>query len=152
MRRRYTDIEGPQLKRALLHELIDWQAGDLLVRAAKRVVELDLQSVADVRAAGPVITADPELHQQKIELERFLKEHVYRHPQLLALRRQAQQQLRAMFAGYLARPELLPPRFQDRIAEEGLPRSVADYIAGMTDRYAQQEYRRLFASGTPGSS
>ncbi len=50
-----------------------------------------------------------------------------------------------MFAGYLARPELLPPRFQTRTAAEGLPRSVADYLAGMTDRYAQQEYRRLFA-------
>jgi dGTPase len=145
VRKRYSSLEGPELKRALLHELIDWQAGDLLVRSSRRIVELDLQSVADVRAAGPIVTADPELHLQKVELERFLREHVYRHPQLLELRRQAQAQLRAMFAGYLARPELLPPRFQNRIAAEGLPRSVADYLAGMTDRYAQQEYRRLFA-------
>ena len=63
-----------ELKRAVLHELIDWQAGDLLVRASRRIVELDLQSVADVRAAGPIVTADPELHQQKIELEKFLRE------------------------------------------------------------------------------
>jgi dGTPase len=145
VRRRYAALEGQELKRALLHELIDWQAGDLLVRASQRIIELNLQSVADVRAAGPIITADPELHQQKIELERFLREHVYRHPQLLAFRRQAQEQLRAMFAGYLAKPELLPPRFQTRTAAEGLPRSVVDYLAGMTDRYAQQEYQRLFA-------
>ena len=62
-----------------------------------------------------------------------------------AVRRAAQEMLAAMFAGYLARPELLPPGYRARAAQVGWPRSVADYLAGMTDRYAQQEYDRLFA-------
>jgi dGTPase len=63
----------------------------------------------------------------------------------MALRTRGQQVLREMFAGYLARPELLPASFQSRAAEVGWPRSVGDYIAGMTDRYAEQEHGRLFA-------
>ena len=105
-----------------------------------------LDSAADVRAAGPIITADPELNQQKTELERFLREHVYRHPQLLVLRHQWQDQLRdvrrlpgqACIRCRLALPNADRSRRLDR-------RSVADYLAGMTDRYAQQEYQRLFA-------
>jgi dGTPase len=81
----------------------------------------------------------------KRHLERFLYERVYRHPEVLRLRAKAQAMLAEMFAGYVARPDLLPKSFQQRAQNAGLPRSVADYLAGMTDRYAQQEYRRLFA-------
>jgi dGTPase len=49
-----------------------------------------------------------------------------------------------LFAAYTANPGILPPRFQDWSKEVGVPRAVADYIAGMTDRYCQDEYRKLF--------
>ena len=58
----------------------------------------------------------------------------------------AMEMLCEMFHGYLGRPELLPESFQNRAATVGWPRTVGDYLAGMTDRYAQQEYARLFAS------
>ena len=54
--------------------------------------------------------------------------------------------LSTMFAGYLAHHELLPPGYQARAAQVGWPRTVGDYLAGMTDRYAQQEHQRLFAA------
>ena len=56
--------------------------------------------------------------------------------------------LAEMFAGYLARPELLPAGFRARAATVGWPRTVGDYLAGMTDRYAQQEHARLFYTKT----
>jgi dGTPase len=150
VRQRYSAIEGAQLKRAILHELIDWQVGDLLARAQQRLTETPLANVEAVRQAPYLISASPDLEQQKIELERFLYNRVYRHPQVLALRIRVQAQLAEMFARYQARPELLPVGFQSRIAQSGLNRTVGDYLAGMTDRYAQQEYIKLFPAGLHG--
>ena len=138
-------LDEGQLRRAILHELVDWQVGDLLAQAVTHLKNGQIDSVDAVRRAPLVIEPGPELAVQKIELERFLSERVYRHPQLLAVRRAAQEMLSAMFTGYLARPELLPPGYRARAAQVGWPRSVGDYLAGMTDRYAQQEYNRLFA-------
>lgn len=143
--RHHAGLTESELKRAVLHELLDWQVSDVVERARRRLADPALSSVEAVRAAEPIITASPELAQQKLELEKFLRSRVYRHPQVLVLRARVQQQLREMFAGYLARPELLPPHFAARVARHGLRRTIGDYLAGMTDRYAEQEYERLFA-------
>src|SRR6185437_8215630 len=144
VRRRYQALDEGQLRRAILHELIDWQVGDLLVQAQARLQSGGIVSVAAVRQAPVIIEPSQELAAQKLELEKFLAERVYRHPQLLSVRRAAQEMLSAMFAGYLARTELLPASYQIRAAQVGWPRTVGDYLAGMTDRYAQQEFNRLF--------
>lgn len=145
VRLRYQDLDGSQLRRAILHELIDWQVGDLLAQAQSRLAEWRIDSVEAVRRAPLIIEPSTDLAAQKIELEKFLAERVYRHPQLLSVRRAAQDMLSTMFAGYLARTELLPPGYQARAQKVGWPRTVGDYLAGMTDRYAQQEHERLFA-------
>jgi dGTPase len=145
VRGRYGALAAKELKRAVLHELIDWQVGDLVDRAERRLAAGDLNSVSDVRAAPTVVGVNPELAELKRQLEQFLYDRVYRHPEILRLRAKAQAMLGEMFSGYVARPELLPMSFQRRIEQAGLARSVADYLAGMTDRYAQQEYDRLFA-------
>jgi dGTPase len=150
VRRRYQALDDAQLRRAILHELIDWQVGDLLVQATARLRAGQIDSIAAVRAAPLVIEPSTELAAQKLELEQFLAQRVYKHPQLLAVRRAAQEMLARMFAGYLARPELLPASFRARGAHVGWPRTVGDYLAGMTDRYAQQEHARLFA-GQPAT-
>jgi dGTPase len=103
-----------------------------------------LNSAADVRAAPYLAEVSPELAKLKRQLEKFLYDRVYRHPDVLRLRSRAQAMLREMFAGYVARPELLPKSFLARAEQTGLRRSVGDYLAGMTDRYAQQEHARLF--------
>lgn len=150
VRVRYADIDDVALRRAVVHELIDVQVGDLLDHTAARLAEHGIESAAAARTAPWIVEPSPELAHQKIELEQFLHQRVYRHPRLMNLRTRGQQVLREMFAGYLARPELLPPSFQSRAAEVGWPRSVGDYIAGMTDRYAQQEHGRLFANRNVG--
>ena len=142
---RYAALDGPELKRAVLHELIDWQVGDLLTQSWFRIEQFGVNSVADVRRAGLIVTANAELAEKKVELERFLHQRVYRHPQVLLQRDLAQSELRELFAGYSTRPEFMPERFRRRIAEHGLARTVADYLAGMTDRFARHEYARLFA-------
>lgn len=143
---RYADLQGPELKRAVLHELIDWQVGDLLEQTRLNVERHGINSVDDVRRAPPVVKASGELAEKKVLLERFLHRRVYRHPQVLTQRELAQSELRKLFAGYCNRPELMTDRFARRVAEHGLERTVADYLAGMTDRFARHEYARLFAA------
>lgn len=144
VRRRAADLEGIELRRAVLHELIDWQVSDVLERASRRLAEGDIDSPAAVRQTEIVIAVSSELAEQKADLERFLRQRVYRHPDVLTHRRQAQSMLETMFAGYQADPQLLPRRFQDRAQRVGLARTVGDYLAGMTDRYARREFERLF--------
>ncbi len=140
-----------ELRRAVLHELIDWQVGDLLARASQRLGEASWDSPEAARNAEPVIVASPELAAAKRELESFLRERVYRHPAVLEHRTAAQTALRAMFAGYMANPALLPESFRRREQTEGLARTVGDYLAGMTDRFAGREFERLFSAGEPGA-
>jgi dGTPase len=146
VRIRAANLTGGELRRAVLHELIDWQVSDLLERAGQRLADGSLASPEAVRAAPIVMVASEELTAQKHDLERFLRERVYRHPNVLAHRQSAQAALETMFNGYLAKPELLPQRFGRRAERSGLRRTVGDYLAGMTDRYARREYERLFRS------
>jgi dGTPase len=147
VRIQYTELADKVLKRAVLHELIDWQVSDLVTRVGARLAASDLATTFEVRRSAYLVEASPELIELKRGLESFLRDRVYRHPDVLRVRLDAQAMLREMFAGYVTRPELLPASFSGRIERVGLRRSVSDYLAGMTDRYAQQEYRRLFAPG-----
>ncbi len=141
---RYYDLSGAELRRAVLHELIDWQVGDLLTRAEQRLARGDIKTVADVRQAEPIITPDRELATKKIELEKFLHARVYRHPRVLQMRTECQGMLREMFHRFVGEPTLLPESFLARVPLVGLARTVADYLAGMTDRFLQHEYARLW--------
>jgi dGTPase len=145
VRQRHGELSDKELKRAVLHELIDWQVGDLVERASRRLAAGDLNSAQDARRAEYIVEVNLELAELKRQLEKFLYDRVYRHPEVLRLRSQAQTMLAEMFDGYVARGELLPASFRRRAERVGLRRSVGDYLAGMTDRFAQQEYRRLFA-------
>jgi dGTPase len=143
VRTRWQALTAKELTRAVLHELIDWQVGDLLAGAQRRLDEGRIDSPAAVRAAPPIVLPSPELAGPKAELERLLFERVYRHASLLRGRRRAQDWLRAVFAHYVAQPESLPPAFLHRADTLGLERTVGDYLAGMTDRYARAQFRKL---------
>ena len=84
----------------------------------------------------------PALAAAKRELERFLFDEVYRSERVLAIRVPAQHKLADLFGWYAAHPEALPPRFRERAADCGVPRSTADYIAGMTDRFLELDHAR----------
>ena len=77
-------------------------------------------------------------------METCLKEPVYRHPLLIRMDYKAKRFVLHLFDAYLAEPKRLPPRFVDRIADLGPHRVICDYVAGMTDHFAQDEYKRLF--------
>jgi dGTPase len=141
----YAALANGELRRAVLHELIDWQAGDLLTQTQTALTQSQIETVEAVRRSPTLVRHTPELAALKTELESLLAERVYRHPQVLQMRAQVQAQLDEMFHGYVDQPELLPESFRSRAATAGLARTVGDYLAGMTDRFALREHARLFA-------
>jgi dGTPase len=84
------------------------------------------------------------VNEEQLELKRFLHDNLYRHYRVARMSRKARQITTELFEAFAAEPQLLPPEFQLRAAADQ-PRAIADYIAGMTDRYAILEHRRLFA-------
>jgi dGTPase len=145
IRQQYANLADDPLRKAVVHQLIDRQVGDVLSHANQSLAAAGSVTAEEARRLPVRIGPGEELAEQKRELERFLYDSVYRHPHLIAVRAQAQERLKAMYAGYLARPELMPVRFQERAQTVGLPRAVGDYLAGMTDRYCDQQYEAHFA-------
>ncbi len=132
-----------QLLRAIVHEVIDWQVSDVVEYSARSLEERRIGSLDDVKQQPLIITTSPDLSEKKTNLERFLFDNVYRHPELLAKRRPAQRLLREMFEFLVKQPQKLPSKFRRLAESEGLLRTVGDYLAGMTDRFAFEEHKRL---------
>ena len=143
VRRRFANLDDRQLCRAIVHELINWQVDDLLSGIERALAALRVRSVADVRQLPVVAAPSTELAEKKRGLESFLWNQVYRHPTVVERRAPAQQALREMFEFFAAAPDRMPAKFQQRAAADGVPRAVVDYLAGMTDRFALDEHRRL---------
>ena len=140
-------LNDRQTRRAIVHKVIDWQVSDVIERAQRELSSGRINCVADVRKAPVIIQPSAGLAEKKIELEQFLFDKVYRHAGVLAKRREAQHALRESFNKLVTNPLLLPPKFRRLAEREGTPRAVADYLAGMTDRYAFVEHTRLVGGG-----
>jgi dGTPase len=145
VRGRFANLDDRQLRRAIVHELINWQVGDLLAAVERQLQAHQIATTDDVRQAPVLVAPSPAMIQQKDGLESFLFQHVYRHRSVLAQRGAAQQALREMFDLLVGDPRRLPAKFRARAGVDGPPRATADYLAGMTDRFALEEHARLVA-------
>jgi dGTPase len=143
VRQRFVSLDDRQLRRAIVHELINWQVGELLDVAEQQLEAGRIATPAGVRRAPFLAVPPPAIAEWKHGLEAFLFERVYRHPSLLASRGEAQQALREMFNLLANYPDRMPSKFAARVATDGVRRAVADYLAGMTDRFALEEHCRL---------
>ena len=149
-RQRFANCAGDLLRKAVVHELIDRQVGEVLRVSGQRLAECRGLTSEDVRRLDFRIGPGAELGDLKRELERFLYERVYRHPKLIDMRQEAQAKLQRAFQGYLQRPELLPLHPFRRVERVGVPRAVGDYLAGMTDRFFETTFDRHFGPQAAG--
>jgi dGTPase len=152
IRARHADLDEGELRHAVVHELIDHRVDDLLTETTARIEQYGVDSPAAVRRAPWLVATGPAAAEQKAELQSFLYDRVYRHPRVMEVRRAAQAKLAEMFAAYQTQPRQLPESFQRRAAEVGLARSIGDYLAGMTDRFALAQYERLAKHSRGGHS
>lgn len=142
VRTRWSDLAQRNLRQELVRELIDVQVSSTLGAAVEFLSTCGWSSYRDAFASQFVVAACGEVAEQKQGLQKFLYQRVYRHEQLMAVRKVAQQHLREMFELFAQQPGRLPPMFQDRANLVGVRRSACDYLAGMTDRFFQQEYEQ----------
>jgi len=150
-RRRAVEAAWPGLVgRRLIHEtirrMINDTVLDLVGTTRANVAAAGIESLDDVRRADRLVAYSPGMAALLQELKRFLRENLYWHYQVLRMTDKARRIINDLFAAFMSDPRLLPPQYQQR-AREDKPRAIADYIAGMTDRYAIREHRRLFAVG-----
>jgi len=128
----------------ITNELLKLCINDLIRSSHERLTSARLASPAEVKARKAMLIDHGEpLAKEVGELQRFLYERVYRHPRLLELSQHAAQVLAGLFAAFCERSEEMPPWYQRWVGEVGKERAVCDYLAGMTDRFAEQEYERL---------
>ena len=126
------------LKR-VLNRLVD----DLIRNTQKRVTEAAIQSVEDVRRYLQRLAAfSPAVDAERKQNKDFLYENLYFSPSLADEKDDAEQVITELFAFWTAHPETLPHQYQDKAKEEGLPRVICDYIAGMTDHFIYEQYEK----------
>ncbi len=144
-RRQYPDLPLAAIRRPVLDGLEAALLADVVATSRQSIAAARIKTLDDVRRHSQDVVAFSESMESRVrELEAFLQEKVYRHPRLIRMDNKAARFVTRLFEAYLAEPKLLPPRFAARIAEQGAHRVICDYIAGMTDSFAQAEYRRLF--------
>jgi dGTPase len=142
--RRHPRVREPDLHKLIIREIIDLEVRDLVSSSAKAIEATGVKSVDDVRKQPEsLIRSTDETRAANQELRRFLYKNVYYHPRVAEVNRQACEMLRVVFQTYMENPESLGDAATRRIETEGLPRTVCDYIAGMTDRYLIEEYKRI---------
>lgn len=124
--------------------MINAQVVDLSRQSSRLIADAAPRSIDDVRALPSLIEFSDDMRKQQNELKRFLRAHLYQHYRVNRMSAKARLIIRELFAVFIEDPALMPDEFR-AYAEKDQPRAVADYIAGMTDRYAIREYRRLFA-------
>ncbi len=144
------DTEFPDMSgRRRVHETIRRMIGalvtDLLDESARRIAAAAPQTLDEVRAAPAMIAFTGAMQAENRALKVFLREHLYQHYQVLRMTSKARRIIHDLFDTFVADPRLLPPQYRDMAESVGLERATADYIAGMTDRYAIREYRRLYS-------
>jgi len=129
----------------MVRRLLGLLITDTIEETARRIETTGVQSPDDVRGLPEnVVAASPETHTMTRELKHFLYERLYRHPRVMRMQIKAERILTALFDSYLVEPGQLPRDEQEKLAERSLHRVICDYIAGMTDRYALQEYAKMF--------
>jgi len=141
----------PQIgERRLIHEtvrrMINALVADLIGESNRRIAGARPATIDDVRAAPPLVAFSDSVRAEADALKVFLREYLYRHYQVMRMTEKARRIVRELFEAFFDQPKLLPTDHRLR-AERDRPRAIADYVAGMTDRYAMKEHRRLFAVG-----
>jgi dGTPase len=152
LERRYPGLTLRRRVHGTVRHMINRVVVDLIEHTAQSLVAAKVQSVDDVRQAGqPLFSYSEDVAAEVLRLKRFLRENLYSHYRVRRMSRKAASLIKELFDAFMEDPRLLPPQYQGKLpgrkathAPAGSARVIADYIAGMTDRYAIQEHARLF--------
>ena len=141
-------VDGNLSGRRLIHEtvrrMINALVSDLIETTSVNISRANPGALDDVRNAAPLVAFSEEMYAAQREMKRFLRSNLYQHYQVLRMTRKAERIISDLFSVFMSDVRLLPEEYRDGNDQA---RRVADYVAGMTDRYAIKEHGRLFAIG-----
>jgi dGTPase len=141
------DLGDSLLRHRFIRRLVGVEVSDTIQATQQNLEAAGVETLADVRRLPHnVANYSPEMQTLNAELKHYLFLNFYRHYRVVRMATKSERLLQALFTAYVVQPEQLPTETQQRVVEhpEGLHRVVCDYIAGMTDRYAIQDYKRLY--------
>lgn len=138
----FPGLNGRRLINETVRRMINALIVDLIATTQTNVARLAPASIDDVRATGPLVAFSEEMRKEATALKRFLFQNLYRHYQVMRMSSKAGRIITDLFELFMDDPRLLPQQYQADGKDQ--PRLISHYIAGMTDRYAIREYRRLF--------
>jgi dGTPase len=139
------DIDDQRKKYLIIRSLIDLQVTDLIQETEARINKIKPKSPLELKKLDKkVVSFSKEMLNLRKPLREFLMEKLYHHYRVIRMSNKAKRFIQELFKAYVDKPEQLPPKLQSRISIDGTERVVCDYIAGMTDRYALDEYKKLF--------
>lgn len=144
LRSAYPKLGGRRLIHETIRRMINALVCDLIETTTSNLARQNPKDLAEARLGMPLIAFSDELREAQREMKRFLHKHLYQHFQVLRMTSKARRIINDLYLAFVADPRMLPLQYQ---SDGDQPRRVADYIAGMTDRYAMKEHRRLFAVG-----
>ncbi len=148
----YPQLAQPEADRRLLYEtirrMLSAQVYDVIEMTRQRIEQAGVQSANEVRACGQrLVSFSPDMQVQSQALKHFLFHQLYRHAQVMQTMDAARQVVRELFSAYLLQPSMMKPRYalraQQADSAAAQARVVADFVAGMTDRYAAKEHERI---------
>ena len=150
---KYPDLQGRKLIHETIRRMINAFIVDLIETSTANLKLANLEDIQGVRSYGkPLIHFSDEMKEKNLELKRFLRTHLYRHYRVHRMSLKADKIINTLFHAFIEDTRLLPPEYQLNAkdyeidqGEAGKARAIADYIAGMTDRYAITEYERVFS-------
>jgi dGTPase len=136
----YPALRGRRLLSEIIRRLLSAQVFDVIDQTRKCIAQHGIAREEDVRQVPHLVSFSPELAAQVQQIKSWLFKHLYRHSQVITKMDEAQGMVRALFSAYLQNPTLMPTAYAQ---QPQLPRAISDYIAGMTDRFAEQSWRSL---------
>jgi dGTPase len=136
----YPDLNGRRLVYEVVRRIIHVLVDDLVRETQKRLDQFQPKNIQEVKCLPPLVAFSEEIRGQATEMKRFLFKNLYRHPRVMEMTQEAADMVRALFNYYHQNPQALPEGFRH---EDSLERRIAHYIAGMTDRYAAKEFKKI---------
>lgn len=144
----YPGVSGRRSISETIRRMINMLITDLIHTSEKRIADCAPKTIEDVRTMPTMMAFSDAMYQEAKSLKQFLREHLYRHYQVNRMSHKAKTTVRELFTVMMEEPNLVPPDYRvasdDDLSRSQQARRIADYIAGMTDRFAIREHRRLF--------
>jgi dGTPase len=147
VRKRYPHLDGKRLRLMAISQLIGIFVDDLVNNTRQRLADYEIRSLEDVREVNKVLVGwSPDIEARRLKLNEHLFHNLYRNHHIQRMFFKASHFLRKLWDAYHSNPALMPPQYFARVESQGLERTICDYIAGMTDRYAIQEFEQLYGA------